>query len=117
MSEQQEPEPPQEQPEAAETARPRVRRLVLRAGAILLALMMGLIATGLTVDLGPKLKARAEKEASKYLQRPMHIGRLKSKLIPGVFVFEDLTIEGLTPADRPFLTAKQITVWIPWWSI
>jgi hypothetical protein len=117
MREQQEPEAPQEQPEAAETTRPRVNRLILRAGAILLALVMGLIVSFLTVDLGPKLKARAETEGSKYLKRPMHIGRLKSKLIPGVFVVEDLTIEGLNPNDRPFLTARQITVWVPWWSI
>ena len=26
-------------------------------------------------------------------------------------------IEGLTPADRPFLTAKRITVRMPWWTI
>ena len=30
---------------------------------------------------------------------------------------EDLVIEGLTPQDRPFLTAKTITVEVPWWTI
>jgi hypothetical protein len=46
----------------------------------------------------------------------MHIGRLSAKLRPGVFVVEDLVIEGLTPQDRPFLTAKTITVELPWWT-
>ena len=47
----------------------------------------------------------------------MHIGRLSARLTPGVFVIEDLMIEGLTPQDRPFLTAKTITVEVPWWTI
>ena len=34
-----------------------------------------------------------------------------------MFVVEDLVIEGLTPQDRPFLTAKKITVEVPWWTI
>ena len=37
--------------------------------------------------------------------------------MPGVFVVENLVIEGLSPKDRPFLTAKTITVKFPWWSI
>ena len=28
------------------------------------------------IDLGPALRARAEREGSKWLDRPMHIGRL-----------------------------------------
>ena len=46
----------------------------------------------------------------------MHIGRLSAKLTPGVFVIEDLLIEGLTPTDRPFLKAKKIEVRLPWWT-
>ncbi len=46
----------------------------------------------------------------------MHIGRLSAKLTPGVFVVEDLLIEGLTPQDRPFLKAKKIDVRLPWWT-
>jgi hypothetical protein len=46
----------------------------------------------------------------------MRIGRLSAKLRPGVFVVEDLMIEGLTPTDPPFLTAKKITVELPWWT-
>jgi hypothetical protein len=98
-------------------ARWRARRLSVRAGALLLALVAGLLVSFLTIDLGPALKARAEREGSNYLKRPMRIGRLSSRLIPGVFVVEDLVIEGLTPQDRPFLTADKITVSVPWWSL
>ena len=47
----------------------------------------------------------------------MHIGRLSAKLTPGVFVVEDLVIEGLEPGHRPFLKAKKIEVVLPWWTI
>ncbi|HVL52775.1 MAG TPA: hypothetical protein VM344_00775, partial [Vitreimonas sp.] len=77
----------------------------------------GVLVSVLTVDLGPALRARAEAEGSKLLQRPLHIGRLSSRLVPGVFVVEDLVIEGLTPEDPAFLTAGTITVRVPWWSI
>ena len=77
----------------------------------------GVIVTFLTVDLGPSLRAQAEKEGSKYLERPMHIGRLSAKITPGVFVVENLVIEGLEPGDRPFLKAKKIEVVVPWWTI
>ena len=40
----------------------------------------------------------------------MHIGRLSAKLTPGVFVVEDLVIEGLEPTDRPFLRRRRSTV-------
>src|SRR5918996_5516264 len=106
-----------EEPKPPKKTRPRLRRLFVRIGAVLLAVIAGVLVSVLTVDLGPTLKARAEAEGSKFLQRPMRLGRLSSRLIPGVFVIENLVIEGLTPQDRPFLTAKKITVWIPWWSI
>ena len=92
------------------------RRIVLRGAAVFLAIVVGLLVSVLTVDLGPSLRERAEREGSNYIQRPMHIGRLSARLTPGVFVVEDLVIEGLTPKDRPFLTAKQITVKLPWWT-
>ena len=84
---------------------------------MLLAIVVALLLTFFTVDLGPAVRKSAETEGSKYLLRPLHIGRVSARLIPGVFVFEDLVIEGLTPADRPFLTAKKVTVWLPWWTI
>jgi hypothetical protein len=111
-------EEPQPQEPAAEgkPARRSRRRIAVRVGAVLLAVVIGLLVTSLTVDLGPSLRARAEREGSKYLERPMRIGRLSARLTPGVFVVEDLIIEGLTPQDRPFLTAKKITVRLPWWT-
>ena len=70
--------------------------------------------TTVTVDLGPSLKARAEGAVSQFMRRPMHIGRLSVHLWLGRFVLEDVVIEGLTPASRPFLTARRIAVSMPW---
>ncbi len=81
-----------------------------------MAIVAAVLVTVLTVDLGPDLREIAEREGTKYMERPMHIGRLSAKLTPGVFVIEDLLIEGLTPADRPFLKAKKIDVQVPWWT-
>lgn len=115
----------QEQPQPAETPaepeqppakRPPWRRYALWLLALIAAVIAGVIVTIFTVDLGPELRARAEKEGSKFMQRPMRIGRLSARLTPGVFVVEDLVIEGLVPTDRPFLTARKITVSLPWWT-
>jgi hypothetical protein len=95
----------------------RWRRLALLLLAVLVAVIAGSLVTFLTVDLGPSLRSLAEREGSKYLERPMRIGRLSTKFTPGVFVVEDLVIDGLEPSDRPFLKAKKIEVILPWWSI
>jgi hypothetical protein len=108
-------EPPA--PPVAAPRRRRWRRVPLRILALLVAIAAGTIATVFTVDLGPSLRSRAEREGSNFMHRPMHIGRLSAKLTPGVFVVEDLVIEGLQPGDRPFLTAKKIEVILPWWTI
>lgn len=84
------------------------------AGIVLLLLL--LVAVTLTVDLGPSLRGRAERAASDYLKRPVTIGKLSARLIPGRFVVEDLRIAGLEPDDRPFLTARRIEVAMPWWT-
>ena len=111
-------EPPAEQ--AAEPARPRRRRglslFALRVLALVTAVAAGVLVSVFSVDVGPELKDLAEREGSKYLQRPMRIGRLVAKLRPGVFEIHDLVIEGLTPEDRPFLVAETITVEVPWWT-
>ena len=103
-------------------ARPRRRiRSVLHAirlfVVVVVAIVVALFMTVFTIDLGPSLRKRAETEGTKFIERPMHIGRLSARLTPGVFVVENLVIEGLTPQDRPFLTAKTITVEVPWWTI
>ncbi len=107
---------PQKEDAAQPSPRRRWRRLLTRLLAVVVAIVAALFVTFFTVDLGPSLRARAEREGSKYMERPMHIGRLSAKMTPGVFVVEDLVIEGLTPQDRPFLTAKRIEVKLPWWT-
>jgi hypothetical protein len=110
------PEPSQEPAEVPPRKR-RLRRVLLRLLAVVVAVVAAILVTVFTVDLGPSLRERAEREGTKYMERPIHIGRLSAKLTPGEFLVEDLLIEGLTPQDRPFLKAKQITVRVPWWTV
>jgi hypothetical protein len=72
------------------------------------------LVTAVTIDLGPSLKELAEREGSKFIDRPMHIGQLSVRIFRGQFVIEDLRIEGLTPEARPWLVAKQIDVSLAW---
>jgi hypothetical protein len=101
----------------ARVGRPRWRRLALALLALVVAVVAGLLVAFFSVDLGPSLRTTAERQGSRYLQRPIHIGRLSAKITPGVFVVENLVIEGLAPTDRPFLKAKKIEVVVPWWTI
>jgi hypothetical protein len=116
------PDPPTSHP-APEAAPPapaparRRRHPILRGLTVLVAIGAALIISGLVIDLGPSLRKRAEEAGSKYLERPMHIGKLGIQLGKGAFVVDDLVIEGLTPTDRPFLKAKRIFVNLPWWTI
>ena len=110
----------QPQPATAEQTpvkRRRWRRVAGRVLTVLVALVAAMLVTVLTVDLGPGLRSRAETAGSNYVHRPMHIGKLSARLLPGVFVVEDVVIEGLTPQDRPWLKARKITVNLPWWTI
>jgi hypothetical protein len=88
----------------------RVRLIVAVFAVVLAALFVSVV----TIDLGPALKARAEAEGSKFIDRPMHIGRLGVHIARGRFVIEDLRIEGLTPEARPWLVAKRIDVSLAW---
>ena len=121
MHELQHPDEPSEkapEPTAPPRApRPRWRRASLALLALVVAVVSGAFVTFFTVDLGPSLRQLAEREGSKFIQRPMRIGRLSAKITPGVFVVEDLLFEGLQSADRPFLKAKKIEVVLPWWTI
>jgi hypothetical protein len=85
--------------------------------AVIVAMIAAIVVGTLTIDLGPSLRKRAETAASKYIDRPMHIGTLKILLLSGTFELDDVTIDGLRAGDRPFLTAKRIYVNLPWWSI
>ena len=90
------------------------RRIVRRAVATCAVIIAVAFVTTVSVDLGPSLKARAEKAATDYMGRAMHIGRLSVHLWLGRFVLEDLIIEGLEPDDHPFLIADRITISMPW---
>src|SRR5512142_1698262 len=83
---------------------------------VVVALVALVLVGVLTIDLGPTLRARAERAGSNLIARPMHIGRLGIRLRSGNFVIEDLRIEGLAPADHPFLTAKRLEVSLYWWT-
>jgi hypothetical protein len=82
--------------------------------AVAAAALAVAIVTTLTVDLGPRLRALAEREGSRRIERPMHIGSLSVRLFSGRFVLEDFVIEGLAPTDRPFLRARRVEVSLAW---
>ena len=67
-----------------------------------------------TLDLGPAVKRRAELEGSKFIDRPLHIGRLGLNLGRGRLVLEDVRVDGLTPAHDPWLVAGRVELSITW---
>src|SRR5262249_30049519 len=83
----------------------------LRIAAAILAVTI--VAT-LTVDLGPAVRGWAEREGSKQLKRPIHIGGLHIHLLTGVVTADRFSIDGLQPGDRPFFNARQIDVSLNW---
>ena len=89
-------------------------RAVFATAAVVLA--VGLV-TVFSIDLGPSLRGLAERRGAAFLKREFRIGGLSARLLSGHFVVSDLKIGGLTAADRPFFTAKRITVRVPWWTI
>ena len=95
---------------------PRVRRYGSWGLALAVALLCGALVSVVTVDLGPALRGQAERQFAGYLDRPVHIGRLSTYLLPGRFLIEDLVIDGLSPGDRPFFHGERIvvsTAWLP----
>jgi hypothetical protein len=89
-------------------------RAIVAVTAILIATV---VVSTVSVDLGPSLRERAEREGSKWLDRPMRIGRLRVELGRGRFVLEDLHIDGLTPESRPWLVAKRIEISLTWGAL
>jgi hypothetical protein len=81
---------------------------------LVVALLAAAIVSSVTVDLGPIARQKAEIEGSRYIERPMHIGSLKIRLLTGKFLVENLTIDGLHEGDRPFFTARQLAVSLDW---
>ena len=88
----------------------RIGRAVLRFLSILAILLAVALITTVSVDLGPALRARAAKAGGNYLKREMAIGGLSVRLLTGTFEVDDLRIGGLHAGDRPFLTAKRISI-------
>ena len=118
-------EPSRELPDASPDASPdvprrrfprlrRFVRLALASAAVVLAVVL---VTLFSVDLGPWLRGQAEQRGAAFLKREFHIGGLSARLLSGRFVVSDLSIGGLEKGDRPFFTAKRITVHVPWWTI
>ena len=67
----------------------RVVRYVSLCLMIIVALLAAAIVTSVTIDLGPVVRARAEDAGSKYIERPLHIGALKIRLLTGQVLVED----------------------------
>ena len=89
------------------------RRFAVTFGIIVAVIVV----STLTIDLGPALKARAEREGSNWLDRKMTIGRLGVQLGRGRFVVEDLKIEGMLPNEPPWLVAKRLDVSLRWGAL
>jgi hypothetical protein len=94
-----------------------VYRLARRFALVIGVIVAVLVVSTLTIDLGPALKARAERAGGNWLERKMTIGRLGVHLARGRFVIEDLRIEGMLPGEPPWLVAKRIDVSLTWGAL
>lgn len=90
-----------------------VRSLSL-VGTILVSLAAASLVAFVTVDLGPLAKPYAERAGSRYLEREVTIGALQIHLFNGAVVVQDLRIGGLHGGDRPFFTAKRLSLNLDW---
>ncbi len=94
--------------------RPGVRRSLVWATIAIVAVGAGGLVSVTTIDLGPSLRAQAERAFADYIDRPVTIGRLSTYLALGRFLVEDLEIGGLNPGDRPFFRADRLTISTAW---
>ena len=86
------------------------RRFAVTIGVVVAVLLVSTI----TIDLGPALRARAEREGTRWFERKLTIGRLGVHLARGRFVIEDLQIDGMLPGEPPWLVAKHLEVSLTW---
>jgi hypothetical protein len=84
---------------------------------LLVAVVAAFLVSLITIDLGPQLRGRAERAASAYLERPLHIEALRAELWTGRVVATNVLIEGITPESTPFLKADRVFVSVPWWAL
>lgn len=100
--------------------RRRVRDLLVGA-ALAVGLLTAVLVVTFTIDLGQvfhgRIRRLAEERGSLELDRPLHLGRLGIQIARGRFIVEDVRIEGRTPKDVPFFTARRILVDFPWWQV
>lgn len=89
------------------------RRFAVTIGIVIAVVLV----STLTIDLGPVLKARAERAGGNWLDRKMTIGRLGVRIGSGKFVVEDLRIDGMFPNEPPWLVAKRIDVSLDWTAL
>ena len=97
--------------------RHRAVRYASLVATLTIAIIAAAIVASVTVDLGPSVHGLAEREGSKLVERPLHIGRLSIHLLTGRLVLEDVLIEGKHPGDRPFLTSKRLSVSLDWSAV
>jgi len=102
------------------SVRRRIGDLV-RGGLITAGLLLVTLVVTFTIDLGyvfgGVIKGWAESAGSRFLERPLHLGRLGIQIARGRFVVEDVRIEGLKKSDAPFFAARTIKVDFPWWQV
>ncbi len=84
---------------------------------VLLAVVAGLLVSAFYIDLGPSVRRLAEREASAYLQRPVHIERVRASIGRGEFEFTNVVIESTKPEDVPFARIRRAAISVPWWTI
>ncbi|MGE3955867.1 MAG: translocation/assembly module TamB domain-containing protein [Vicinamibacterales bacterium] len=92
----------------------KVLRYVGISLASTIAILAIAIVVTLRIDLGPSIRALAERQGSTQLRRPIHIGGLSIRIANGRFEVDDFLIEGLKPDDRPFFAAKKLTIAMDW---
>ncbi|MFP5378493.1 MAG: translocation/assembly module TamB domain-containing protein [Vicinamibacteria bacterium] len=89
-----------------------------RRGVLVVAVAVAVaLVTTVTVDLGPALKARAEREATAWFERETTIGRLGVQIARGRVVVEDLRVAGLLPGAQPWLVAGRIELSLTWGAL
>ncbi len=95
---------------ALATSLTHVRRVWLVAAVTIAVVIVSVV----TIDLGPVLRRRAETEASVFIDRPVHIGRLGLNLGRGRLVLDDVMVEGITSRHDPWLVARRVEVSLTW---
>ena len=79
-----------------------------------IAILVVALVVSLRVDLGPSIRALAERQGSTQIERPIHIGRLSIRVARGRVEVDDFSIDGLQPTDRPLFAARRLSIGLDW---